>query len=83
MPIDSTRAMVSEASRDASRTRPCINVFDHQPGHAIGQRRLAPRMLGGLDGWGPFDRQPFDAMYERRMQHLWFGGYLDVGHPIA
>ena len=41
-PIDSTSAMVSEASRDASRTRPCIMCSPQQPGHADGQRRLVP-----------------------------------------
>ena len=47
------------------------------------QLHACVRTLGGLGGLGPFEGQPIDAMYERRMQHLWFGGYLDVGHPIA
>ena len=41
-PIDSTSAMCSEASRDASRTRPCIMCSSSQPAHADGQRRLVP-----------------------------------------
>ena len=41
-PIDSTSAMCSEASRDASRTRPCMQVLTISPAMPMASDALSP-----------------------------------------